>query len=266
MKGYDEIINRLNQIAGHWYLSSREGPTGIGKTLEDLLGICENNIPGPNGEMLELKAIRDDAKNMITLFTKSPEPKNAIRTLLNKFGYEDRRRGTNRLTLHETLSGNDYTLVRNKYKLKVNFGTDNFGNVNKIVIVDDNNTVYAYWMRETLRKSFENKMRRVLLVKAKSRRLGNRECLCYHEGLVMKDFSFENFLKLIMKGTIKIDLRIGLYENGRTHDHGTGFRVTLDALPQCFKTIEKVLDVTCNDSGECLKVPPINCEPPDISF
>ena len=31
-----------------WITTHRAGPTGIGKTLEDLLGIQENNIDGPD--------------------------------------------------------------------------------------------------------------------------------------------------------------------------------------------------------------------------
>jgi len=55
----------------------RSGNTGIGKTLEDLLGIEENNIPGPDGAMIELKSSRKSATSMMSLFTKSPLPKSA---------------------------------------------------------------------------------------------------------------------------------------------------------------------------------------------
>ena len=47
---------------------------GIGKTLEDLLGIKENNFPGPDGITTELKSARKNSKSMLTLFTKSPDP------------------------------------------------------------------------------------------------------------------------------------------------------------------------------------------------
>jgi hypothetical protein len=42
---YTEFIQKLIQIKGMGFVeSSRRGDTGIGKTLEDLLGITENNI------------------------------------------------------------------------------------------------------------------------------------------------------------------------------------------------------------------------------
>lgn len=55
-----------------WYKSHRNGPTGIGKTFEDLLGKKEDNLPLPDFHQIELKA-HDQAENSyITLFTKSP--------------------------------------------------------------------------------------------------------------------------------------------------------------------------------------------------
>jgi hypothetical protein len=47
----------------------RNGPTGIGYTLETLLGIYENNEATPDIEGTELKAHRHNSNNLITLFT-----------------------------------------------------------------------------------------------------------------------------------------------------------------------------------------------------
>jgi hypothetical protein len=69
----------------------RKGPTGIGKTLEDLLGITENNIAGPDFSIYELKTGRKDSSSMLTLFTKAPEPKGANNRLLEKCGYAQRK-------------------------------------------------------------------------------------------------------------------------------------------------------------------------------
>ena len=58
----------------------RAGNTGIGKTLEDLLNIKENNIPLHDiAGVAELKAYRRDAKSMLTLFTLEPLPKGGDR-------------------------------------------------------------------------------------------------------------------------------------------------------------------------------------------
>ena len=49
--------------------TKREGPTGVGYTLETLLGISENNDAHPDIEGAELKAHRTNGNSMITLFT-----------------------------------------------------------------------------------------------------------------------------------------------------------------------------------------------------
>ena len=47
---------------------------GIGNTLEDLLGIEENNLPIPNAAQWELKTQRLGTKSLITLFHLEPSP------------------------------------------------------------------------------------------------------------------------------------------------------------------------------------------------
>ena len=75
MVGYSELIKKLKKIKEMgWIRTHRDGNTGVGKTLEDLLGITENNIPGPNAAMIELKSARKNVSSMLTLFTKSPLP------------------------------------------------------------------------------------------------------------------------------------------------------------------------------------------------
>src|SRR3970040_2278000 len=63
MKGYQELVRRLGEIKSQGFVKThRPGNTGVGKTLEDLLGIKENNIPGPNGAMIEIKSASGNNK------------------------------------------------------------------------------------------------------------------------------------------------------------------------------------------------------------
>ena len=54
----ESLINELRGIRQRgWILSGRHGNDGaVGNTLEDLLGIEENNLPIPNAAEWELKA------------------------------------------------------------------------------------------------------------------------------------------------------------------------------------------------------------------
>lgn len=48
-------------------------------------------------------------------------------------------------------------------------------------------------------------------------------------------------IELLEQGRIYIDLRIGQYANGKTHDHGTGFRIREIDQPKLFKINRKVV-------------------------
>lgn len=68
-----------------------------------------------------------------------------------------------------------------------------------------------------------------------------KEEFCFNEAWLLSGFSFDNFLKLLREETILVDIRIGQYPDGRTHDHGTGFRVFPDKLDLCFSQRERII-------------------------
>ena len=72
----EQLKMKLRKIKKMGFVKThRSGNTGIGKTLEDLLGIKENNIPLHDiTGVAELKAYRRDAGSMLTLFTLEPQP------------------------------------------------------------------------------------------------------------------------------------------------------------------------------------------------
>src|SRR3989338_8132560 len=59
-----------------WVPSNRFHDTGIGKTFEDFIGVIENNKASADYKgKIELKSTRELSESMITLFTKSPNPR-----------------------------------------------------------------------------------------------------------------------------------------------------------------------------------------------
>lgn len=70
------LIDALKQIRERgWIANARPGNAGgIGNTLEDLLGIEENNLPIPNAAEWELKCQRAKSRALLTLFHTEPSP------------------------------------------------------------------------------------------------------------------------------------------------------------------------------------------------
>ena len=224
----DEFIIEYQRIqrAG-WIPTHRSGNTGIGKTLEDLLGIDENNIQGPDFGVYELKAGRKNSNSMLTLFTKSPLPKGSNTALRLNYGYSSSTYDNDEKVLHSTLNALAYTRIANTgHSLKVDYLIANDGSSDVIEIVSENGPCNAYWYVEDLRENFMSKYPYELVyAKALSRGHGASEEFKFEEAYVCDNFSYEGLISLLRAGRIYVDLRIGQYPDGRTHDHGTGFRI-----------------------------------------
>ena len=234
MKGYSEIIEKLKQVKDMGFIKThRAGNTGIGKTLEDLLEIDENNIPGPNAETIELKSARKNATSMLTLFTKSPLPKKANSILLKRFGYRASTRSKKK-RLETTVSTIDFNNLKGKKGFKITIEGS------KINIVTPGNEIVGYWDRDTLQESFERKLPKLLYVKADARGQRSNEEFWFNEAWLLSGFDFDNFVRLLKEGVILVDIRIGQYSDGRPHDHGTGFRILPAKLDLCFSRREKI--------------------------
>jgi len=229
MRDYNELVQKLREIRDMgWVRTHRRGNTGIGKTLEDLLGIHENNVPGPNAlGMVELKAARKGQSSMLTLFTKSPSPSRANSILLRRFGYTTPS-SHGRNVLHSTVNAVSFNTLRGSQGFKIDVKDD------RLNLISTEREVLGYWDKTTLQRSFERKLPKLLYVKADCRRSGSEEEFRFNEAWALSGFSFENFVQLVEEGVIFVDVRIGQYPDGRPHDHGTGFRVQPDKLDMCF--------------------------------
>lgn len=242
MSTYEDFFSRLQEVKKRgWIRTHRTGPTGIGKTLEDLLGIQENNVPGPDGEAVELKSGRKGstaAGSMLTLFTKSPDSYGANSVLLERLGYKVTPDSPTK-ELHTTLNGVDYNTLRGRPGLKIAVRND------RVEVVSREET-YCYWSQSVLQQTFETKLPRLLYVKADFRGSGDGEQFWFNEAELLQDFTFDNFVQQLQQGNILVDIRIGQWppghpQAGRPHDHGTAFRVYPDNLSLCFSRRKRML-------------------------
>ena len=81
-----ELTEKILEIKNKGFIKThRLNDTGIGKTLEDLLGIQENNLRLPDVGEIELKAKRIYSQSMLTIATKAPKPRGVNRILFEKY-------------------------------------------------------------------------------------------------------------------------------------------------------------------------------------
>ncbi|WXG39834.1 MAG: MvaI/BcnI family restriction endonuclease [Candidatus Freyarchaeum deiterrae] len=228
---YADFKEKISQIKQMGYVDShRKGPTGIGKTLEDLLGITENNIAGPDFSTYELKSGRKGAASMLTLFTSAPEPEGVNGILLEVYGYKSRKKGISEKELHVTVD----SIKPNSVGLQLTVE-------GKRLYIANNPKVRAYYEEAILKQVFEAKYHKLVYVLADNQLSGKKEQFWYTEAYLLDGFSFKRFSELVKEGILKVDIRIGHYSDGRLHDHGTGFRILPKYLPRCFETIQQIL-------------------------
>ena len=216
-----EIAKKSGFIPTH-----RTGDTGIGKTLEDMLLIKENNIPLCDiGEVAELKAYRRDASSMLTLFTLEPRPTGGDRDrfLLDNFGYSKRNNKRSK-ELHSTVTCDRYN----------NQGLKSLVEKDKISVLGNGKNLNIYWDIEILEKKFKQKLPALVYVLADRKILKGKEHFHYNEAYFLSGFDFEHFKEMITKNFIVVDFRMYYRPNGSVRNHGTGFRVKIDKLYDCF--------------------------------
>ena len=84
-----QLNEQLSEIHQRGYiLSLRGGPTGVGKTMETLLGVKENNLKSPDLGKIELKCKRIKSTSRVTMFTSDEGVwKIEKKKLIKKYGY-----------------------------------------------------------------------------------------------------------------------------------------------------------------------------------
>jgi hypothetical protein len=219
-----DFSQKFAEIRGTGYIQSmRKGPTGIGYTLETLLGIRENNNARPDIEGAELKAHRAEQNSLITLFTfnnkawKIP-PLEAVK----KYGSLD---ANGRRGLYYTMS-----VKPNSAGLFL-YVTDTDISVRHI-----DGTVIAEWRMAHLSERFHQKLPALVFVSAFAEERDGVEYFHYYRAQLMKGTSMELLADQFRAEHIVVDLR--LHDQGTmARNHGTGFRTFENKLPQLFRSV-----------------------------
>ena len=254
-----ELIAKLKEISAMGFvLNARRGNAGgIGNTLEDLLGIKENNLPIPNAAEWELKAQRLNSTSLTTLFHIEPSPR-AIRfvpqVLLPKYGWAHQEDGKKypkgemsyRQTIHGTSRsdrGFKVVIDRKERKILISFDAGSVDvrhkkwleSVKKRIGLGELNP-QPYWGFDDLEHKAGTKLLSAFYVQAEVKIVRKKEFYHYTKVMMLQKFNFEGFLKALEEGKILVDF------DARTgHNHGTKFRMRQDALPMLYEKVIIIL-------------------------
>lgn len=231
-----ELLGLLKAIAGKGFLPTlRPGDTGVGYTLETMLGIAANSRRAPDFKGIELKSKRSrlgKTKDRSTLFSKVPNwklsPAGSAMGLLRSRGYID---VDGRLSLYHTLS----TRGPNSLGLALDIDPDRDWlrqvHVDPVSSLQEHDTT---WEIPVLKKDLAAKHRETFWVRARCRGKGVSEELHYVEVLHTRAPVTANFTALVEAGVITVDYTLHKKTETRARDHGYLFKIHPDNLGALF--------------------------------
>lgn len=240
-----------------WIPNARPGNVGgIGNTLEDLLGIEENNLPIPNAAEWELKCQRKATTSLTTLFHMEPSPralKFVPQILLLKYGWAHQLAGDrypdNEMSFRQTIHGlsrsdRGFKVIvdRNEKKILISFDAGTVDNrhskwlqsVKDRIGLDELNP-QPYWGFNDLFHKAGTKLLNCFYVQAETKKIDGKTHFFYSDIMILQGLSLENFLESIENGQILVDF------DARTgHNHGTKFRLRQNALPALYSQVQRL--------------------------
>ena len=224
----NNIRKKLIAIKAMGYVKShRKGATGIGKTLEDLLGIKENNIAFPDFGSIELKASRKSHSGLITLFTFNRKawimnPLDAIK----KYGSFDKK---GRLGMYYTMKNTPN-----------NAGLFLYVDDRYLMVKHLDGTKVVKWRLEDLKRRFDDKTKNILFVQAQVEVRAGVEYFLFDEAhLFSGGTTIEKLKSELQQERLLVDLRLHDKKTS-ARNHGTGFRTYEKYLRYLYSTIEEI--------------------------
>jgi hypothetical protein len=232
-----DIKRELELIKQQGYIPTmKPHDTGIGYTLETLLGLEETNKRGKadfcyKGLPTELKSQRKPTSSMLTLFTLEP-PKHDYndRKMISTYGYysEEKQRDG----LYATLTAGNYVPQGLKLGLRYDEG--------EVVIEDKDGNIPWVWSFDELATKIGN------IVFAFANKTGSKisERFHYNEAYYLTGLKRDMLFDLFKENKFVVDLRMHIKpENKVVRNHGTGFRIRdlRKNLFQCYETLERLI-------------------------
>ena len=220
--------------------SKRKKDTGIGKTFEDLVGIYENNncLADYQG-IVEYKTFRNKSESSLTLATKSPKPRGINTYIREKYGKPDSEY-ENIKVVHSTFYSDKFYNSNDVcgYKIEVNDPDKKMYIKIKDISSEDIDPKLPYCDYNDINKLVHNKLKYIALIEAETKTEEGKEYFHFYKGQLLSGLTSETFIDAIKDTKIAYEFRIGAYKSGpkigKTHDHGTGFRIKRKKIKEVF--------------------------------
>lgn len=254
----NELITALQDIRNRGFIPCRRvgNHGGIGNTLEDLLGIAENNLPIPNASEWELKTQRLNTTSLTTLFHLEPSPqamKLVANQLLPMYGWPHDKAGIkyreDEKSFRQTIHGNSRSdrgfkvvVDESQRKILISFDANAVGQRHRGWLQTVSERVglgelqpQPYWGFDDLFHKAGTKLLNCFYVQAQVKKINHHEHYHYEKITMLRRFNLDNFLEGIREGFILVDF------DARTgHNHGTKFRLRQNFFSKLYEEVVEI--------------------------
>jgi len=213
-----ELLSKLREISAMGFIPTmKDGDTGIGFTLESLLGIKSNSNKAPDFKGIELKSARSKGGNRSNLFAKVPNwtlsNYKSSSEVLKAFGYNDKETG--QLRLYVTLSNRPNTqglfLRMSKSGLLIEALKKEEESLGSNAVV---------WNLSDLRNDLSVKHRETFWISTDVKLDHGKETFHYKSVVHTRNPFVNNFEILVETGKITVDFLIKELASGAAKDKG----------------------------------------------
>lgn len=235
----DELLGLIKDRMTDWMPAEILADTGIGRTVESILGIEMNPSKAPDFKGIELKSHREASRVRNTLFTQTPEwaisRLKSGRAIVDEYGYIPD--GYNHKSLHVTLSANKPNQQGLGLLVQPQLGLLEADEFSTIPLDDGTfrkiNDV-AVWKLIKLHERLLSKHRETFWIEAETKFESGREFFRVSEILHTKNPIPSQFDVLLDQGQITVDFLLCRDSGGDTYS----FKIKGNARPLLFPQSE----------------------------
>lgn len=218
----DELLGLIKDRMTDWMPAEILADTGIGRTMESLLGIEMNPSKNPDYKGIELKSHRETSRVRNTLFTQSPEWTisrfKSGKAIVEEYGYIPN--GYTHKSLHVTLSANHPNQQGLGLSIQPQLGLLEADEFSKTALDDGSFRKIkdvAVWRLVKLHERLLTKHRETFWIDAETKRESGREFFRVSEILHTKNPIPSQFDILLDQGQITVDFLLCRDSGGDTY-------------------------------------------------
>jgi hypothetical protein len=252
-----ELEEKLVPLMHKWHCGARQGNDGnAGNTLEDLLGIKENNLSLPDFGDIEIKTQEYETGSLLTMFHSEPKPNASVPKLLKALGWKHSKAGNGypaaemsfRSTTYahrSSVRGFSISLVKDKLQFVFDPSSvetskpdvtgvyrtygDWLKDVNSRTNPNYKDIFPIYYALDDLKNKFSLKLEHTFIVMYRSKKVDGLRHFLFEEAYVGRNLLWDKITSLMSDGGIVVDF------DARTgHNHGTKFRIERGKIPALF--------------------------------